>query len=115
MSPQDHNKTLGLIHGLIGTLALTGLIVASALEIHKGSITHLPSTFPLTIWFLPLPLLQLLAACGLFRAKRWARIIVLLFSVLYVWIFPLGTLLAIYTWWFMNSATGKQLYAKPKT
>lgn len=95
MTPQDHNKTLGLIHGLIGILALVGLIVAVVLEMRKGAFTNLPLTFPSSIYFLPIPLLQLLAAYSLFRRKRWARILALLFSVLYVWIFPLGTMIAI--------------------
>lgn len=111
MTPQDHNKTLGLIHGLIGALALAGIIVATALEIRKGTASNFPSAFPEALYFLPIPLLQLLVSYGLLRRRRWARIIVLLFSVLYIWVFPLGTALAIYTWWFFHSAGGKRLYA----
>jgi hypothetical protein len=114
MTSLDHNKTIGLAHGLIGVLALTGLIVAAVLEIRKSLFSDLITNFPSALYFLPIPFLQILTAYGLFRRKPWARILVLLFSVLYVWIFPLGTLLAIYTWWFMNSANGKQLYAKTK-
>jgi hypothetical protein len=112
MTPQDHNKTLGVIYGLIGTLALAGVIVATALEMCKGTSTDLPSTFPSALCFLPIPLLQLLVAYGVLRTKHWARILALLFSLLYVWIFPLGTLLAIYTWWFLHTTSGKQLYVK---
>ena len=110
MTPQDHNKTLGLIHGLIGMLALAGLLLAIVLEVRKTTSSEMPFAFPQALYFLPIPLLQLLAAYGLLRRKRWARIIALLFSVLYVWIFPLGTVLAIYTWWFLHNEGCKRLY-----
>jgi hypothetical protein len=114
MTPQDHNKTLGFIYGLIGTLALVGVVVATTLEMRKGASSDLPSTFPSALYFLPIPLLQFLVAYGVLRTKRWARILALLFSMLYVWIFPLGTLLAIYAWWFLHTTGGKQLYVKAK-
>ncbi len=59
---------------------------------------------------LPLPLLQLLTAYGLFTVKRWSRILALLFSALYIWLFPLGTLLAVYTWWVLYGETARRLY-----
>jgi len=114
MTPQDHNKTLGFIYGLIGTLALVGVIVATALAMRKGAFSNPPSTSPSALYFLPIPLLQLLVAYGVLRTKPWARILALLFSVLYVWIFPLGTLIAIYAWWFLHTTSGKQLYVKTK-
>jgi len=48
---------------------------------------------------------------GLFKRKRWARISVLILSGVFVWLFPLGTILAAYTWWFMHSEEAKQLYS----
>jgi hypothetical protein len=110
MTPQDHNRTLGLIHGLIGVLAFVGVIAATVLAVRKGAASEFHSAFPEALYVLPIPLLQLLLGYGLLRRKRWARILALLFSVLYVWIFPLGTALAIYTWWFLHSAGGKRLY-----
>lgn len=110
MTPQDHNKTLGMIHGLIGALVLIGLIVATVLELRKATSSGFTSAFPEALYFLPIPMLQILAAYGLFRRRRWARFIVLLFSVLYIWVFPLGTALAIYTWWFLHSEGAKDLY-----
>jgi hypothetical protein len=114
MTSLDHNKTIGLAHGLIGVLALTGLIVATVLEMRKSLFSELITTFPSALYVLPIALLQILVAYGLLRRKQWARILTLLFSILYVWIFPLGTLLAIYSWWFLNSENGRQLYLKTK-
>jgi polyferredoxin len=111
MSPNDHNRTLVIAHGLIGLLALTGLIVAAVLEARR----HPGEAMQRTLWMaylLPLPVLQLLTSFGLFGKRRWGRILALILSVLYVFIFPIGTLLAVYTWWFLNSEGGKGLYAK---
>ena len=49
-------------------------------------------------------------AYGLFKRRRWARISSLVLSALLVWFVPLGTALAVYTWWFMHSDGAKQIY-----
>lgn len=51
-------------------------------------------------------------AYGLLSRRRWGRILALVSTVLFVWLFPLGTALAIYVWWFLHSEGGKQLYSK---
>lgn len=111
MSPEDNNKTLSIIYLLISVLILIALTVWIVSEARRH-----PSDFIQRVgwgfYVLPLPLLKLLTAHGLYNRRRWARIIALIFSVLYIWIFPLGTALAIYTWWFLFSADGKQLYVK---
>jgi hypothetical protein len=33
-------------------------------------------------------------------------------SVVYVWVFPLGTLLAVYTVWFLQGEGARQLYKR---
>jgi hypothetical protein len=62
------------------------------------------------LYVLPLPTLQILTALGIFTKRRWGRILALIFAVFYVWIFPLGTLLAIYTWYVLFGETGLQMY-----
>jgi len=66
------------------------------------------------LYVLPLPILQLLTAYGIYTIKRLGRILGLIFSVLYVWIFPFGTLLAVYTWWVLFGETGKGLYSSAR-
>lgn len=109
MSPSDHNKTLGLIYGLIGVLILTGGILAAALEARRRP-ADATQRLAWLLYLLPLPLVQLLTGFGIFTRRRWGRILALILSALYVWIFPLGTLLAIYTFWFFHSEGGKQLF-----
>jgi uncharacterized membrane protein (DUF2068 family) len=109
MTSSDHNRTLGILHSLIGLLVLCGLIIAATLEAQR----HLNEIVQRTAWMLyllPLPLLQLLMAYGLFTRRPWGRFLALLFSLLYMFIFPLGTLLAAYTWYFLQSQNGRELY-----
>jgi len=63
-------------------------------------------------YVLPLPLLQLLTGFGLLKTRRWGRVLAFVLSAVYVWILPLGTLLAVYTYWFLVSEIGKQLYTR---
>lgn len=112
MTPRDHNKTVGIAHGLVGALALIGLIVAAVLEARRRP-TDAVERLAWMFYLLPLPLLQLLTAYGLLTTRRWGRGLVIILSILYVWVFPVGTLLALYTFWFLLSDGGKSLYAKP--
>jgi hypothetical protein len=125
MTPQDHNKTLALLYGIIGTLALTGLTFIVMRQIDK-SPSSVPSQTAQHIKLLVAiknsaadlslllpPLLQLVTAYGLFMKRRWGRIIALIFSAFFVLLFPLGTGLAIYTWWFLHSKGARQLYFEP--
>ena len=111
MTAQGHNKILFLVHGLIGIVAFVGILFAAVVEMRRTAYSGTLSKLPLVIYYLPIPLLQLLTAYGLFKRKRWARIIAFLLSVPYLWIFPLGTVLTIYTWWFLLSVGGKELYS----
>lgn len=111
MTPRDHNKTLGIIYGLIGTLILTGFLVAALFDARRHP-SNTAQRLQWMLYLLPLPLLQLLTAYGLLAIRRWGRILALIFCFLYVWIFPLGTLLAVYTWWSLYSESGRQLYGE---
>jgi Ca2+/Na+ antiporter len=111
MTPREHNRTLGLLHGLVGVLVLIGLTVAAVFEARRRP-SDAAERLSWMVYILPLPLLQLLTAYGLFAVKRWGRILALALCIFYVWIFPLGTLLAIYTWWFLFGGDGKTFYAK---
>jgi hypothetical protein len=112
MTPRDHNRTVGIAHALVGTLTLTGLIIAIVSEArrHPSEVLERLGWVP---YVLPLPLIQLLTAYGLFFTRRWGRALALILSAVYVWVFPVGTLLGVYTFWFLLSEGGKSLYAKP--
>ena len=109
MTPRDHNRTVGIAHALVGALVLTGLAVAATLEARRRP-SDAAERLAWMLYVLPLPLLQLLTAYGVYTIKRWGRRLALLFSVLYVLVFPLGTLLAAYTWWVLYGEDGRRLY-----
>jgi uncharacterized protein involved in cysteine biosynthesis len=52
------------------------------------------------------------AVYGLFKRRAWVRIPALILAGLLVWLVPLGTALAVYTWWFMFSESAKHLYSR---
>jgi hypothetical protein len=116
MNPQDHNKTLGIIYSILGGLLAVGAlvelvrIITIEKELAKIQADSLLQT--LIIIGLLLTVILLSTAYGLFKRRRWARIFTLILAGLFVWLFPLGTALAVYTWWFMHSEGSKQLYSK---
>jgi hypothetical protein len=116
MTPQDHNKTLGIIYGLLGgLLALAALVELVRVIVTERELERIRSSTELKVLILVGLLLTvyiLSVAYGLLRRKRWARIPALILSVLFIWLFPLGTALAIYNWWFLHSEGGKQLYSR---
>lgn len=109
MTERDHNKTVGIIHGLLGAFVLVGLVLAAVSEFRRRP-TDAAERLRWMLYVLPLPLLQMLTAYGVLTLRRWGRILALLFSVFSVWVFPLGTLLAIYTWWVLYGEMGRRLY-----
>ncbi|HET6262633.1 MAG TPA: hypothetical protein VFG99_10415 [Chloroflexia bacterium] len=109
MTPRDHNRTVGILHGLVGALVLIGLAVAAVLEGGRRP-ADAAQRLSWMLFVLPLPLFQLLTAYGVFALKRWGRVLALLSCFLYVLVFPLGTLLAAYTWWALFGETGRRLY-----
>jgi hypothetical protein len=111
MTPRDHNRTLGIIHGLLGVLVLVGLVVAAIFESRRRPADAL-ERLRWMCYVLPLPLIQLLAGFGLLMTRRWGRILAFVLSVFYVWVFPLGTLLAVYTFWFLLGEGARQLYKR---
>jgi hypothetical protein len=110
MTSHDHNRTVGIAHALVGVLILTGLTVAAVLEARRRP-SDAVERLAWMLYILPLPLLQLLTAYGVFTIRRWGRMLALIFSVFYVLVFPLGTLLAVYTWWVLYGESGRQLYS----
>lgn len=111
MTPRDHSKTIGIAFGLIGLLMLAGLMVVVWQQMQKHASLGRSSSVLWELYLLPLPILHLLTSYGLFTKQRWARLLALIFSVLYVLVFPLGTILAIYTWYVLHREDVKQLYS----
>lgn len=117
MTPRDHNKTLGIIYGFMGSLLTVALLVELVrVTIIEKELERIRSSTELQVLIvvgLLLIVFLLLIAYGLLRRRPWARMLALVPTAIFVWLFPLGTALAIYSWWFLHSKGGKQIYTKP--
>ena len=113
MSPQDHNKTLVVIHSLVGGF-FTLPLIASPWIIYKnvdsypsprrdGQVIIAVVAFCVVLF---LALIFLSTAVGLYKRKHWGRKLAFVSSVLLL-VWPPA---AAYTWWFIHSEEGKQLY-----
>jgi hypothetical protein len=113
MTPKDHNKTLGIIYSFLGGLltiaALVELVRVIMLERELERIRSSTGLQLLILVGLLLTVFLFITASGLLRRRRWAKVLALILSALLVWLFPLGTALAIYTWWFLHSAGYRQM------
>jgi len=111
MTPQDHNKTIVIIYSVLGFLLAGAAIVWLirdirrhqdwALAIYKDALMIASAVISTCL---------LTTVYGMVRRKLWARILALITTIFYVWLFPLGTILAVYLWWFMHSEGAKHLY-----
>jgi FtsH-binding integral membrane protein len=125
MNPQDHNKTLSIIYGFLGViLAISAIIIFINLSSQERTSTQPQFNQPspkdsflqvMIPIFVLIAIILLSTAYGLFRKRRWARVATLILVGVFVWLFPLGTVLAAYSWWFMHSEGGKQIYLKPQS
>lgn len=116
MTPQDHNRTLGIIYGFLGgILTLAALVELVRVIIIERELERIraDSLLQILIAVALIVMIFLYAiAYGVFKRRRWARIAALISSGLFVWLFPLGTALAIYTWSYMHSEGAKRLYSR---
>jgi hypothetical protein len=56
---------------------------------------------------------SIIAGFGLLKRKNWAKTASIIAGVLSAMSFPLGTAVCVYTFWFLFSDSGKELYARP--
>lgn len=113
MSPSDHNKTLVLIHSLVGGLFTLPLmaspwIIAKNVDSYPSprrdsqviiTVVALCVVFSLVFIFLS-------TAVGLYKRKAWGRKLAFVTSVLML-VWPPA---AAYIWWFIHSEGGKRMY-----
>jgi hypothetical protein len=113
MSPEAHNRTLVVIHSLVGGFFALPLIAAP--WIIAKNVDSYPSSrredqiiiaVVAVCFVLLMALIFLLTAVGLYRRKLWGRRLAFVSSVLLL-IWPPA---AAYTWWFIHTEAGKQLY-----
>ncbi|HJR07292.1 MAG TPA: hypothetical protein VJ842_08550 [Pyrinomonadaceae bacterium] len=129
MTPEEHNKTLGICHLAYGgfytliMLAMFGFMwaVFSAIPTRPGAPDE---NFPLVIlpffflfmfvYSLIFTLPSFIAGYAMLKRKEWARTASIVASVMETMSVPIGTAVAVYSFWFMFSDAGKAFYEKNK-
>ncbi len=113
MSPENHNRTLVVIHSLVGGFFVLPLIAAP--WIIAKNVDSYPSprreeqiiiAVVAVCFVLFVALVFLSTAVGLYKRKLWGRKLAFVTSVLLL-VWPPA---AAYTWWFIHTEAGKQLY-----
>jgi hypothetical protein len=131
MTAVEHNKYLAIGFGVFA--AIFGLTFLLLMLVSLGVFVALGISFAnetgdtnqagfgilggvfAVVFYLVLGLILVLPTAAASR-KMWklrpgARAWGIVAAILVFWVFPLGTLLAIYGFWFLFSATSRQLYA----
>jgi hypothetical protein len=114
MTPQDHNKVIGIMHLIWGGFnALIMIILVPFFLIFMGIVGSDPSAPPemkavfglMGAFVLVLAVLfgipPLLAGYAMLKRKSWAKVAGIISSCLCALSFPFGTALCVYTLWFL--------------
>jgi hypothetical protein len=125
MTPQEHNKYVGLAQlGYAGFHLLMIIVVMGVEGFMFGNIYSRsremggpgPPPFIVVIFALvgivsiAMIVPSIVAGYALLRRRPWAKIAGIVGGVAAATSFPIGTGVAVYTFWFLFSDVGKQLY-----
>lgn len=108
---KSHIELLGLINIVSGAFwELLGLFILASFFLlapttgdPTGSFAFITIGTVLGGFLLVLGIPTLIAGIGLLKHKSWARILTLIVGIFAFFSFPIGTLIAIYTFWVMTN------------
>jgi hypothetical protein len=118
LTPQEHNKYLAFSHIAYGSLMclmsifMTGFFIAMTRLGPDGP----PAVFMVLMGLFFLGIYGLMtapsfvAAYGLLKGRKWARMAAIIGGVTSAMNFPIGTAVCVYTFWFLFSEPGKVLF-----
>src|SRR5690242_8050933 len=127
---RDHIRILGILNIVMGALtALIGVIALIALggmasiigagltgDYENGQVAAPILAIVgvcVSVFFLVLALPSILGGWGLLNLKPWARILVIIVSVLHLLNFPFGTALGVYGLWVLLSDEARRIFGIP--
>ena len=124
MTPLEHNRYVGIANHAYGAIHVLLMIVMAGLfmammgvearDTGKGAVP--PTNFLGAIMAfavginLILAIPSFIAGYALLKRKRWAKIAGIIAAVLSAIRIPFGTVVSIYTFWFLFSEPGRLLY-----
>ena len=108
MSPQDHNKTLVILHAAIAAFFTIGLL-ASPWIIAQNFRTReqIPLAFLIFGVVFVLALLFWSTAIAMYRRKPVGRKLAMISAIA---VLPIVWPVGVYSWWFIHSTGGSRLY-----
>jgi hypothetical protein len=114
MTPQDHNKVIGIMHLIWGGLTALIMVIVSLFFFpmmgFAAADPNTPRALPVVFGFfgvlmivlgLVLGLPSVIAGYAMLRRKSWARVVGIIAACLEALSFPFGTALCVYTFWFL--------------
>ncbi len=114
MTPQDHNKVIGIMHLIYGGFNALMLVIFVPFFFAIGGIAATDPSAPAAltaifgffgILMLALALVfglpPILAGYGMLKGKSWARVVGIVAACVEALSFPFGTALCVYTLWFL--------------
>ena len=122
MTPKEHNKIIGILHLVEGALQIFGAILIAAfifgagyyLQWNEDLKSYGNLLFIIGIIFAPLSLLfafiNLFAGWKILKEKPGARTWVIVASIICLFNIPVGTIIGVYSLWFLFGVEGKALY-----
>jgi hypothetical protein len=124
MTPQEHNKYVGIANLAYGVLhilimLMTGVIFAvmmAMMTANGGRFNGLSPSFVgivmvfAVVFNVLLAVPSFIAGYAFLKRKPWAKVAGIIAAVLSALRIPFGTIVSIYTFWFLFSEPGKILY-----
>jgi len=109
-----HVKVVGWLWIANGVLSILMTIIGLAVINWPGVILSLRdsllASFGALCFFLPGIVAYIVSGYGLLNYKSWARILAIILAILNLILFPIGTLIGIYTLWVMFNDETKALF-----
>lgn len=128
MTPQDHNKIIGIMHLIWGGFnALIAFFIVPfilALLFGMSRDPHAPPVAKaffgifglfMSAFMILFTLPSLIAGYALLKRKSWAKVAGIIAAALMAMSMPFGTALTVYTIWFLCGQEGDKLYGKGAT
>ncbi len=124
---REHIRILGILNIIMGCLVATVGIIAlvilggvagfisvsgNSADFHDGAVAGPIVAMigvAIAIFFLVLALPSIIGGWGLLNLKPWARILMIIISVLHLFHVPLGTALGVYGLWVLLSDEGRRI------
>jgi hypothetical protein len=125
MTPQEHNKFVGLAHVayagfhvlmMIASMAFVGFMFENVYSRSQEMGGPPPPAFLrvilifAVIFNISTTIPSIVAGYALLKRRSWAKVAGIVAGGVAAMSFPVGTAVAVYTFWFLFSDPGKQLY-----